>query len=53
MIDLNAMALFSRHEPTEPDREAMLAFREETLQLLMAVSRRYKRLWYKWILCLC
>lgn len=53
MIDLNAMALFSRHEPTEQDREAMLAFREETLQLLMAVSRRYKRLWYKWILCLC
>lgn len=53
MIDLNAMALFSRHEPEESDREAMIAFRDETLQILMAASRRYKRLWYKWILCLC
>jgi len=52
MIELNAMALFSRHEPTDADRETMLAFREESLRLLLVSSHWFKRLWYKWLLCL-
>lgn len=49
---LNARALFSSHELTEPQREKALAFCEMTLQNLKADTKWFRRLWMQWIRCL-
>ena len=50
--DRNAAALFSSRRPSETDRDAMLKFRQATLELLTADAPWYKRLWMQYILCL-
>ena len=52
MYGLNARAMFSSRQLDEAQREALLAFRTETLQRLKTEKKWNKRLWMQWILCL-
>ena len=48
---INAKALFSGKPMTEPEREAVLGFRQCVLSCLQANSDRLSRIWMKYILC--
>lgn len=51
-LDINDLALFSSRELTQEHRQALLAFRLETLGKLRKEIKWYRRLWLKWIRCL-
>jgi len=52
MVSLNARAMFSSKALSEEEREMAKAFYVETLQLMTADAKWYKKLWMQWILCL-
>lgn len=51
-LDINDLALFSSRELTQEHRQALLAFRLETLGKLRKEIKWYRRLWLKWFRCL-
>lgn len=52
MTDINGLALFSSRPLEEEYRETAKAFYTDTLHLLLADAKWYKKLWMQWILCL-
>jgi len=52
MIIINDRALFSSRPLEEEYRETAKAFYTDTLHLLLADAKWYKKLWMQWILCL-
>ena len=52
MISLNDRALFSSRPMEETQREAVLAFRDLTIQNVNMQIKWYRRLWLKWVRCL-
>ena len=52
VVDLNDCALFSSRGLEDRHRETALLFREQLLEKLIAETAWYRRLWYKWALCL-
>lgn len=52
IILLNDHAVFSKRSMEESCREAVLAFRKETLERLKTETKWYKRWWLQWVKCL-